>query len=129
MVHAPPPPLSPRKRNSLKTSNRQCNTVFDDVILQYNAQNHGHRTYSYREQEPSISQQARLLPVAGDSEIPLDILKSRPYLMQTHCERIADFLFEGKNCWWSLGKDSIIFHDGPEHLERSLDFNQHFQTN
>lgn len=117
------------RRISLNTSNRQCGKVIDNAILRYNAQNHGHRTDSYRKQESSISQQARLLPVAGDSEIPLDILKSRPYLMQTHCEQIADFLLEGQNCWWSLGKDSIIFHDRPEHPERPSDFNQHFRTN
>lgn len=117
------------RRISLNTSNRQCGKVIDSAILRYNAQNHGHRTDSYRKQESSISQQARLLPVAGDSEMPLDILKSRPYLMQTHCERIADFLLEGQNCCWSLDKDSIIFHDGPEHPERPSDFIQHFRTN
>ena len=116
------------RRISLNTSNRQCGKVIENAILRFNAQQRTDRGDSYRKQETMISQQAKLLPESEDSKFPVKILQSRPYLFQIHCERIADFLQEGQNTWWSLQGENIVFHDGPSHPEQHLTSLQHFRS-
>ena len=84
------------RRISLNTSNRQCK-VIENAILRFNAQKRTDRGDSYRKQKTMISQQAKQLPESEDSNFPVKILQSRPYLFQIHCERIVDFLQEGQN--------------------------------
>lgn len=52
-------------------------------------------------------------------------------LIQSHLERIADFVLLGKKVWWSVdAEDGMIFHDGPEDDERRPDGPQlhHFRS-
>lgn len=118
------------RRISLNTSNRQCGKIIDNAIVRFNAQQQQNRFSSYKKQESTITQQARLLPAAENTRFPVEMLRARPYLFQTHCERIADFLLEGENIWWHLDGDEIVFHDSPNHggpyqLNTS---SQHFRT-
>ena len=115
------------RRISLNTSNRQCGKIIENAVMRFRAQQQEDRGDSYRKQESAISQQARLLPAAEDTRFPIELLRTRPYLFQTHCERIADFLLEGHHIWWSLDGESIVFHDGPERLDHSV-CSQHFRT-
>lgn len=86
------------------------------------------RGESYRKQETIISQQAKLLPQSEDTKFAFEIFKSRPYLFQTHCQRIADFLLEGQNTWWSIQGKNIVFHDGPSRPEQPLSPLQQFRS-
>lgn len=56
------------------------------------------------------------------------MLQSRPYLFQTHCQRIADFLLEGQNIWWSIQGKNFVFHEGPSRSEQPLLSLQHFRS-
>lgn len=114
---------------SLRTSSRQCGKVIDNAVLRYNMQQQSEkRNCSFKQQESIISHQAKLLPPAEDTTFPLHLLKSRPYLFQTHLEQIADYLLLGKNYWWSTEGDQIVFHDGPRHLEQPLPSTLHFRS-
>lgn len=116
------------RRISLNTSNRQCGKVKENAILRFNAQQQTERGESYRKQETIISQQAKLLPQSEDTKFSFEILQSRPYLFQTHCQRIADFLLDGQNTWWSIQGKNIVFHDGPSRPEQPLSSLQHFRS-
>jgi hypothetical protein len=111
---------------SLRTSNRQCGKVIDNAVLRFNAQQQGNKRDSFK--QSIISHQAKLLPISEDSSFPLDLLKKRPYLFQTHCEQIADYLQQGQNYWWSLRNDCIVFHDGPSHSEKPQPPMMHFRS-
>lgn len=115
------------RRISLNTSSRQCGKIIDNAIVRFNAQQQNDRGDNYRRQESAISQQARLLPTGEDTRFPVEMLRTRSYLFQTHCERIADFLQEGLGIWWSMDGDNIVFHDGPMHQDQLL-CSQHFRT-
>lgn len=54
------------------------------------------------------NQQARLLRTGEDTRFPVEMLRTQSYLYQTHCERMADFLLEGRNIWWSMDGDNIV---------------------
>lgn len=60
-------------------------------------------------QESVISQQAKLLPASPNSIIPGDWLKSKPSLVQSHMERIADFIVDQK--WWISSIEGLEFLD------------------
>lgn len=60
-------------------------------------------------QESVISQQAKLLPASPNSIIPGDWLKSKPSLVQSHMERIADFMVDQK--WWISSIEGLKFLD------------------
>lgn len=63
--------------------------------MRFNAQQENDsKVNSLTVQESVISQQAKLLPVSPNSIIPGDRLKSKPSLVQSHMERIADFIID-----------------------------------
>lgn len=114
---------------SLRTSSRQCGKVIDNAVLRYNMQQQSeNRNCSFKQQKSIISHQAKLLPPAEDTTFPLHLLKSMPYLFQTHLEQIADYLLFGKHYWWSTEGDQIVFHDGPKRLEQPLPSTLHFRS-
>lgn len=60
-------------------------------------------------QESVISQQEKLHPASPNNIIPGDWLKSKPSLVQSHMERIADFIVDQK--WWISSIEGLEFLD------------------
>lgn len=69
-----------------------------------------------------ISQQAKLLPASSNSINPTDWLKSKPSLVQSHLERIADFMVDRK--WWRSSTEGLEFLDNCTE-ERTNDVSPH----
>lgn len=88
---------------SLRTANRQCGKVIDNAVLRYNAQQKDENRKDYiKQQESTISHQAKHLQKPGNTHFKINFLKTRPTLFQAHFQRIVDFLLPGENTWWSL---------------------------
>lgn len=88
-------------------------------------------TETIAKQNSTVSKQAKLLPAKKRTVLQSTLLKKFPLLIQSHLERIADFVLLGKNVWWSVdAEDGMIFHDGPEDDERRPDGPQlhHFRS-
>lgn len=83
------------RRISENTSNRQAEYVIDNAVMRFNAQqNDEHREDAFSIQESVISHHAKLLPPSKNTIIPNDWLKTKPSLVQSHLERISDFLVD-----------------------------------
>lgn len=103
------------RRISENTSNRQADYVIDNAVMRFNAQqNDEHREDAFSIQESVISHQAKLLPPSKNTIIPNDWLKTKPSLVQSHLERISDFLVDKQ--WWTETKNGLEFHDTPSEI-------------
>lgn len=71
-------------------------------------------TQTINKQHSAISKQAKLLPPLKRTLLPSTLLQKFPLLVQSHFERIPDFLLPGRDIWWSLDAAGMTFHDGPE---------------
>lgn len=102
------------RRISENTTNRKAETVCDNAVLRFNCHQKS-KIDSLVIQESTITRQAHLLPAKQRSQIPFNILTSRPNLVQAHLERISDFLLPGEDVWWHKDQDqNLVFHDGPD---------------
>lgn len=120
------------RRISENTTNRQPKFVVDNAMLRMKFQTSlNNPTETIAKQNSTVSKQAKLLPAKKRTVLQSTLLKKFPLLIQSHLERIADFVLPGKNVWWSVdAEDGMIFHDGPEDDERRPDGPQlhHFRS-
>uniref|UniRef100_A0A8W8MGW1 Uncharacterized protein n=1 Tax=Magallana gigas TaxID=29159 RepID=A0A8W8MGW1_MAGGI len=120
------------RRISENTTNRQPKFVVDNAMLRMKFQTSlNNPTETMAKQNSTVSKQAKLLPAKKRTVLQSTLLKKFPLLIQSHLERIADFVLPGKNVWWSVdAEDGMIFHDGPEDDERRPDGPQlhHFRS-
>lgn len=74
---------------------------------------HSDHTQTIAKQNSIISKQAKLLPPQKRTLLNSTLLKKFPLLVQSHLERIPDFLLPGRNVWWSVDAEGLTFNDGP----------------
>ena len=99
---------------SKNTTNRHCGQIIDNAMVRFQAQQkYGQKQNSLQQTDSIISKQSSLLPVRGPTILSSSFLRSRSSLVQTHLERIADFLALGEGPWWKIVDGDIIFADGP----------------
>lgn len=109
------------RRISSATSNRKAGWVVDNAVIRFKAQqNSSDNVNSFIRQDSSIKQQARLLPKQPGTTIPSQLLHENPSLVQSHMERIADFLEPGENIWWHYDGRDVIFHDSYAHPNEQI---------
>ena len=103
------------RRISENTTNRQRKFVVDNAMLRIQFQTSQiDPTQTINKQHSAISKQAKLLPPLKRTLLPSTLLQKFPLLVQSHFERIPDFLLPGRDIWWSLDAAGMTFHDGPE---------------
>lgn len=99
---------------SKNTTNRHYGQIIDNAMVRFQAQQkYGQKQNSLQQTDSIISKQSSLLPVRGPTILSSSFLRSRSSLVQTHLERIADFLALGEGPWWKIVDGDIIFADGP----------------
>lgn len=102
------------RRLSENTTNRQPKYVVDNAMLRIQFQaSHSDHTQTIAKQNSIISKQAKLLPPQKRTLLNSTLLKKFPLLVQSHLERIPDFLLPGRNVWWSVDAEGLTFNDGP----------------
>lgn len=102
------------RRLSENTINRQPKCVVDNAMLRIQFQaSHRDHTQTIAKQNSIISKQAKLLPPQKRTLLNSTLLKKFPLLVQSHLERIPDFLLPGRNVWWSVDAEGLTFNDGP----------------
>ena len=104
------------RRISEATSNRHPESLVDNAVIRFNAQQQSDLTEdSFTKQDSAIVQQARLLPATTNTVIPKEWLQKRASVVQAHLERIADFILPGENVWWRVQPNSgdLEFMDSP----------------
>jgi hypothetical protein len=115
------------RRISENTSNRKVAYVIDNAVMRFEAQqNDDGKIDSIAIQESVISQQAKLLSTPHNSVIPKDWLLSRPSLVQSHLERISDYLLNPD--WWRLTGEGLEFLDGPSEVFPTAAPPRHFRS-
>ena len=96
------------------TTNRQPKYIADNAMLRFQSQyKNDDRLNSFQVQDSEIKKQSKLLPTPERSVLPAIFLTKRQNLVQSHLERISDFLVCGKGIWWNIVDGSIEFNDGP----------------
>ncbi|CAG2220767.1 unnamed protein product [Mytilus edulis] len=100
------------RRISENTSNRQPKTVCDNAVLRFTCQQSSKQDSIYI-QESIIQKLAKQIQAKPRTLIPSTILK-RPILLQSHLERISDYILPGEGVWWHMEDGNMIFHDGPD---------------
>ncbi|VDI29311.1 Hypothetical predicted protein [Mytilus galloprovincialis] len=65
-------------------------------------------------QESIIQKLAKQIQAKPRTLIPSTILNKRPILLQSHLERISDYILPGEGVWWHMEDGNMIFHDGPD---------------
>ena len=102
------------RRISEMTTNRQPKYIADNAMLRFQSQyKNDDRLNSFQVQDSEIKKQSKLLPTPERSVLPAIFLTKRQNLVQSHLERISDFLVCGKGIWWNIVDGSIEFNDGP----------------
>ncbi|VDI59775.1 Hypothetical predicted protein [Mytilus galloprovincialis] len=101
------------RRISENTSNRQPKTVCDNAVLRFTCQQSSKQDSIYI-QESIIQKLAKQIQAKPRTLIPSTILNKRPILIQSHLERISDYIFPGEGVWWHMEDGNMIFHDGPD---------------
>ncbi|CAC5371002.1 unnamed protein product [Mytilus coruscus] len=101
------------RRISENTSNRQPKTVCDNAVLRFTCQQSSKQDSIYI-QESIIQRIAKQTQAKPRTLIPSTILNKRPMLIQSHLERISDFILPGEGVWWHTEDGNMIFYDGPD---------------
>ncbi|CAG2184714.1 unnamed protein product [Mytilus edulis] len=101
------------RRISENTSNRQPKTVCDNAVLRFTCQQSSKQESIYN-QESIIQKLAKQIQAKPRTLIPSTILNKRPILIQSHLERISDYILPGEGVWWHMEDGNMIFHDGPD---------------
>ncbi|XP_076075770.1 uncharacterized protein LOC143046498 [Mytilus galloprovincialis] len=101
------------RRISENTSNRQPKTVCDNAVLRFTCQQSSKQDSIYI-QESIIQKLAKQIQAKPRTLIPSTILNKRPILIQSHLERISDYILPGEGVWWHMEDGNMIFHDGPD---------------
>lgn len=68
-------------------------------------------------QDSEVHKVASNLSNFGNSVINLNVVTKFPHELQSHLERIADFLVPGEGVWWHKTPFGIEFHDGEDEVE------------
>lgn len=88
------------RRISENTTNRQPKFVVDNAVLRYNFQTSKYdQTETISKQNSTISKQAKLLPLREPTTLTIQLIRRYPVLMQSHFQRIADYLILGHDVW------------------------------
>ncbi|KAK3108542.1 hypothetical protein FSP39_010193 [Pinctada imbricata] len=89
--------------------------IVDNAVMRFNAQqNDENRLDAFAKQETVISQQAKQLLQTSSTLIPSEWLRTKSFLVQSHFERISDYLLAGENTWWQMTDKGVEFFDGIE---------------
>lgn len=119
------------RRISEHTTNRQPKFFVDNALLRYNFQTSKYDpTETISKQNSIISKQAKLLPLRKLTTLTIQLIRRYPVLMQSHFQRIADYLILGHDVWWYMDSQKMVFHDGPgDEDNRSLGSHlRHFRS-
>lgn len=101
-------------RISENTTNRQSKYIVDNAVLRYNFQTlKNDPTETISKQNSTISKQAKLLPARKPTTLTMQLIQRYPSLVQSHFQRIADYIILGEDVWWCVDSQKMVFHDGP----------------
>ncbi|XP_070549540.1 uncharacterized protein [Ptychodera flava] len=78
--------------------------------------------------ESDISKIAKQLPKRPNTTIPAETISRRPTLLQSHYERIADFLMQGEGVWWQRNDIGVEFFDTQDDFKDSGPPLHHFRS-
>jgi hypothetical protein len=102
------------RRISENTTNRQPKYIVDNAMLRIQFQStSSDPSETVAKQNSTISKQAKLLPPQNETIFSKTMIQKYPLLIQSHLERISDFILPGHNIWWSNAEGGIRFFDGP----------------
>ena len=76
--------------------------------------------------EGKISKRMKIAPKLGNTKMIYNEVSRK--LLQAHCERIADFLVEGEDCYWKRIEGGIEFLDSNDDGNRAEPKLQHFRS-